>query len=127
MHRVLVIDDQSAVRASLKLALTYLGYRVAEAENGEEGLGQARETTPDLILCDFDMPVLNGLETLVQVRSDPVLRRVPVIIISGMVTGDDERRLMNEGANAVLLKPFALADLTCLMKRYLSTGEAGPA
>ena len=123
MHHVLVIDDQSAVRASLKLALTYLGYQVAEAENGEEGLREARETTPDLILCDFDMPVMDGLQTLVQVRKDPVLGRVPVIIISGMVTADDERRLMQEGANAVLLKPFVLADLTKLMEQWLNSGE----
>ena len=127
MHRVLVIDDQSAVRASLKLALTYFGYCVEEAENGAEGLQKARETTPDLIPCDFDMPVMDGLETLVQVRKDPVLGRVPVIIMSGMVTADKERRLMHEGANAVLLKPFALAELTGLINQYLIPEESGHA
>jgi CheY-like chemotaxis protein len=125
MHRVLVIDDQTSVRAAIRLPLEYLGYRVDEAENGEEGLQKARENTPDLILCDFDMPVMDGLETVVQVRKDPVLGPVPLIILSGMVTGEDKRRLMNAGANAILLKPFALADLTSLITRYLDTGEAG--
>jgi CheY-like chemotaxis protein len=125
MHRVLVIDDQSAVRASLRLALTYLGYSVEEAENGKEGLRKARENTPDLILCDFDMPVMDGLETLMQVRKDPVLGRMPVIIMSAMVTEEEARRLMKEGANAVLLKPFALADLTSLIERCLIRGETG--
>lgn len=127
MHRVLVIDDQSAVRASLRLTLTYLGYSVEEAENGKEALRKARENTPDLILCDFDMPVMNGLETLVQVRKDPVLGRMPVIIMSAMVTEEDERRLMNEGANAVLLKPFALADLGRLINQCLIPGHSGQA
>jgi CheY-like chemotaxis protein len=68
---------------------------------------------------------MNGLETVVQARKDPVLGRVPIIIISGMVTGQEERRLMNAGASAILLKPFDLADLTSLMRRYLNTGEAG--
>jgi CheY-like chemotaxis protein len=123
MHRVLVIDDQSSVRASLRLALEYLGFSVEEAEHGEEGLRKARDNPPALILSDFDMPVMNGLQTLVQVRKDPVLGRVPLIIISGMVTRHDENRLMNAGANAVLLKPFALADLTRLIERCLNIGE----
>jgi CheY-like chemotaxis protein len=125
MPRVLIIDDQSSVRAALRLPLEYSGYVVEEAENGEEGLQKARERTPDLILCDFTMPVMNGLETVVQARKDPVLSRVPIIIISGMVTGQEERQLMNAGANAILLKPFDLAALTSLIRRYLNTGEAG--
>ena len=125
MQRVLIIDDQAAVRATLVVALTHRGYRVDEAENGEEGLRKARENTPDVILCDFGMPVMNGLETLVQVRKDSVLGRVPVIIISGIVTRDDERRLMDEGANAVLLKPFALSDLTSLIDQCLLPGATG--
>ena len=66
-------------------------------------------------------------KTLVQVRKDPVLGLVPVIIISDMVTGDDERRLMNEGANAVLLKPFSLSDLISLIDQCRCTGESGQA
>jgi CheY-like chemotaxis protein len=125
MHRVLVIDDQSSVRAAFRLSLQYLGFSVEEAQNGEEGLQKARATTPDLILCDFDMPVMDGLQTVEQVRKDPVLGRVPLIIISGMVTGADQRRLMNAGANAILQKPFALDDLNSLVRRYLNVDESG--
>ena len=125
MQRVLAIDDQSSVRVALRLSLEYLGLSVEEAENGEQGLRKARENVPDLILCDFDMPVMDGLETVVQLGKDPVLGRVPLIIISGMMTQESERRLMSAGANAVLPKPFSLADLSSLVRRYLNTGEAG--
>ncbi len=102
----------------LRLALEHLGLNVEEAENGEEGLRMARENIPDLILCDFDMPVMDGLETVVQVRKDPVLGRVPLIIVSGMLSEESERRLMRAGACAVLPKPFTMADLTSLVRRY---------
>jgi CheY-like chemotaxis protein len=125
MHRVLVIDDQSSVRAAFRLSLEHLGFCVEEAQNGAEGLQKARVTTPDLILCDFDMPVMDGLQTVEHVRKDPVLGQVPLIIISGMVAAADQRRLKNAGANAILQKPFALDDLNNLVLRYLNRGETG--
>ncbi len=126
MHRILVIDDDSSVRVALRAALEYSGFRVEEAENGEEGLWKARENIPDLILCDFEMPVMDGLETVVQLRKDPVLGQVPVIVISGRMSQESERRVLSAGANAVLPKPFSFADLSNLIRRYLTTGEAGP-
>jgi two-component system cell cycle response regulator DivK len=125
MHRVLVIDDQSFVRAALRISLEQLGLSVEEAENGEEGLRKARENIPDLILCDLDMPVMDGCETLEHLRNDPILSGVPVIVVSGMMTAESERWVIRAGARAVLTKPFSLDALTSLVRRYLNTGEAG--
>jgi CheY-like chemotaxis protein len=118
MHRVLVIDDESSVRAAIRLSLEFLGADVEEAENGKVGLEKARGSPPDLILCDLDMPVMDGFETLAQARQDPVLRSVPVIVVSGLVTEESERRVMDAGAKAVLRKPFPLDTLASLVERF---------
>jgi two-component system cell cycle response regulator DivK len=85
---------------------------VDEAENGRGGLAKARQNRPDLILCDLDMPVLDG-------------GRVPVIVVSGLISEEDERRVTELGANAVLRKPFTFDALEHLVKQYLrSTGAS---
>ena len=122
MHRVLVIDDEVSVRVALRMSLEYLGLLVEEAENGREGLRKARERIPDLILCDLDMPVMDGFETLDRIRHDTALGRVPVIIVSGLMTRESERRVMNSGANGVLPKPYPLDELETLVRRLLGTG-----
>ena len=94
-----------------------------EAENGEEGLRKARANIPDLILCDLDMPVMDGCETLEHLRNDPILSGVPVIVVSGTMTAESERWVMRAGARAVLTKPFSLDALTSLLRRYLNTGK----
>jgi len=122
MYRVLVIDDESSVRTAIRLMLE-LDMDVDEAENGRGGLAKARQNRPDLILCDLDMPVLDGFETLASVRADPILARVPVIVVSGLISEEDERRVMELGANAVLRKPFSLDALRRLVRSHL--GSAG--
>ncbi len=119
MHQVLIIDDESSVRTLVRLLLERLDCRVEEAEDGKAGLQKAQQVRPDLILCDLDMPVLDGFETLLQVRQDSLLREVPVIVVSGVISDDIERRVMRLGANAVLRKPFSFATLTNLVKGLL--------
>jgi CheY-like chemotaxis protein len=126
MHRVLVIDDEASVRVALRLSLEHLGLHVEEAENGREGLRKAHERIPALIVCDLDMPVMNGFETLKRIRTDKALHEVPVIIVSGMLTGDSERRVMNLGANAVLPKPFPLDELEAFVRRFLNADGKSP-
>jgi CheY-like chemotaxis protein len=123
MHRVLVIDDQSPVREALRLALEHMGFSVEEAENGEDGLRKARATVPNLILCDLDMPVMGGCETLEEMTMDPTLREVPVIVVSGMITRETESRVLRAGAKAILPKPFSLDALGKLVSGILSPGR----
>jgi CheY-like chemotaxis protein len=119
MYRVLIIDDESSVRTIVRIVLERQNCCVDEAEDGRRGLEQAHQNHPDLILCDLDMPVLDGFETLLHVRNDPVLRTVPVIVVSGHISEDSERRVMRLGANAVLRKPFSFAALTSLVRSLL--------
>jgi two-component system, sensor histidine kinase and response regulator len=121
MYHVLVIDDDSAVRSVIRFVLERANARIDEAQDGQKALEIARRARPDLILCDLDMPVMDGFETLTHLRDDPLLRTVPVIMVSGMMTAETERKVIGLGANAVLKKPFSLAALSELAKSLLET------
>jgi CheY-like chemotaxis protein len=125
MFRVLVIEDDSSVRSTIRFLLEGRGCCVDEAENGHAGLEKARRDRPDLILCDLDMPVMDGFETLTRLRGDQDLSCVPVIVVSGLITDENERRLSRLGANAVLGKPFSLSTLNRLVMRWFTEPGSG--
>jgi CheY-like chemotaxis protein len=124
MHRVLIVDDEEAVRGAIRLLLESMHLAVEEATHGEEALGMARRFPPDLILCDLEMPVMDGLQTLRELRGDPLLNSVPVIIVSGRQTEDNLRLGVRSGASAVLAKPFQVKAFADLVNHHLgnSTG-----
>jgi signal transduction histidine kinase/DNA-binding response OmpR family regulator len=109
-HRgtVLVIDDDFNMRDALSRMLTKEGFWAAVASNGSEGVKMARSLHPDFITLDLLMPGIDGWEVLAQMKADPVLKDVPVILIS-MFDGWDRGFVL--GASAILQKPVDLDDL----------------
>jgi DNA-binding response OmpR family regulator len=108
--RVLVVEDDPNVRGLLRTLLEAEGYAVDTASDGLGALGQAAASSPALVLLDLVMPDLGGLRVLELLRDDPVLERIPVIV----VTGHEEalhgvRTLL--GTDNVFFKPFAVAEL----------------
>ena len=116
---VLVVDDVAQNRAVLADMLRPLGFRVEEAEDGEEGLAQALAVRPDIVLMDNVMPVLDGLEAIRRLRQLAPVAGVPVISISASVGDDGERRALAAGANAFLTKPFRAEELLATMAEQL--------
>jgi signal transduction histidine kinase/ligand-binding sensor domain-containing protein/DNA-binding NarL/FixJ family response regulator len=118
--KVLVVDDVPANRAVLTDFLSTLGFKIAEADNGKEGLKRASEFHPDLILMDGVMPVMDGLEATRALRLTPVCEALPIIGISASASGSDAAAFLAAGANAFLTKPIAfprlLAEMGTLMK-----------
>ncbi len=107
---VLVVEDDPSVRGLLHTLLAAQGYRVAVADDGLAGLVEASSTGPALILLDLMMPDLGGLRVLEELRADPVLAAVPVLVVTGKV--DAVPALQVElGADSVFTKPFAVAEL----------------
>ncbi len=102
---ILSIDDEPLVRESLVAFLEDSGYRVLEAENGEQGLQIIRENTPDLVICDLHMPVMGGLEVLEQLRSLSI--DIPFIVVSGAGVIGDAVQALQLGAWDYLVKPIA--------------------
>jgi PAS domain S-box-containing protein len=104
--KVLVVDDVVGNRALAIDLLESLGFEVIEAENGETGLAQAQACLPDLILMDIVMPVMNGLEAIRRLRQLPLVKDIPVIVLSASASQNDQHESLAVGANAFHLKPI---------------------
>jgi two-component system, NtrC family, nitrogen regulation response regulator NtrX len=103
MSNLLIIDDEKAIRKTLTEILSYEGYKIDEAENGEEGLKKFKEKTYDVVLCDIKMPKLDGIEFLDRARE--VNPDVPVIMISGHGTIETAVEAVKKGAYDYISKP----------------------
>ena len=110
-RKVLVVDDVAENRAVMIDMLSPLGFEMVEAVNGRDGLEKARLERPDLILTDLVMPVMDGWETMRQLRRLSDLKEVPIIAISASVSGGDQASSLTAGANAFLPKPVDLEQL----------------
>ena len=111
-YRLLIVDDDRAIRETVRAVLEDAGYTVAVAANGAEAIAKMKERPPRLVLLDLMMPVVDGFEVLDRMREDPTLAEVQVCICSA-VSGWAASR-----ANFVLTKPFGLADLMDLVARF---------
>jgi two-component system sensor histidine kinase/response regulator len=106
MTKILVIEDDSAVRTNLLELLDAEYFAVMGAEDGREGLQLARDYLPDLIICDILMPELDGYSVLEQLRQDPRTDTIPFVFLSAMRELADLRQGMDLGADDYLTKPF---------------------
>jgi CheY-like chemotaxis protein len=111
--RILVIEDDKFLRKACEVSLTKRGFTVLTAVDGEEGVQQAREGSPDLILLDMLMPKMTGIETLVVLKQDEQTRNIPVVILS------------NSSIEADVQKASALGAVGYLVKAALSLRELG--
>jgi len=107
---VLVVEDDPSVRGLLQTLLSAEGYDVATASDGLAGLGQASSCPPALVLLDLMMPDLGGVRVLEEMRDDPALVDVPVIVVTGQVDAVPAMRELL-GDDNVFLKPFAVVEL----------------
>ena len=121
--RVLVIDDEPAIRDSLRMILEYERYEVAGASNGPEGLVMAQSQRPDLVVLDVKMPGMDGLEVLRKLRTfDPTL---PVVVVSGHGTIATAREAMDAGAEDFLEKPLSSLRVLVTIGNALKQLELG--
>jgi signal transduction histidine kinase len=105
-HHVLVIEDDTAIRATLIDILELNGFTVAHAINGIDGVAMARKLRPDVILTDIAMPGLNGFEVIRTLHADEQTRPIPIIILSASVEPEKMRQGMDLGAEDFIVKPF---------------------
>jgi two-component system response regulator MprA len=125
---ILVVDDERAVRESLRRALELEGYGVELAEDGEQALGRlTREPLPEAVVLDVLMPGIDGLETCRRLRTSGV--SVPVLMLTARAEVDSRVAGLDAGADDYLPKPFALAELLARIRALLrrvanGTGES---
>jgi two-component system chemotaxis response regulator CheY len=108
MARALVVDDSRAVRMILAKTLKELGFEVCEAANGREALEiiEAEKTEVKLVLADWNMPEINGLELLKRLRQDPELSSLVVVMVTTETELDQMAAALEAGANEYVMKPF---------------------
>jgi two-component system, OmpR family, KDP operon response regulator KdpE len=111
---ILVVDDDSSMRRALRVTLSGLGYRVAEAARGEEALSLIRVTWFDAVLLDVDMPGMGGVETCKSIRH--VITRLPILMLSVLDGEDDIVMALDAGADDYITKPFQLRMLTARLR-----------
>ena len=119
--RILIIEDEVALRAGLKDLLEAEGYRLLFATNGEAGLNRALTEKPDLILLDLMLPRLDGLSVCKKLRE--LGQRVPILMLTGKGTLQDRVQGLDFGADDYLVKPFLPAELLARLRALLRRNE----
>ncbi len=121
--KVLVVEDDPSVRGLLHTLLTGEGYEVATASDGLAGLVKASTSKPDLMLLDLMMPDLGGIRVLEELREDPEMADIPVIVVTGKLEAVPPLRGLL-GEDNVFIKPFGVTEL--LERVAAVTGASSP-
>lgn len=111
MIGIVVIDDDPLARERVATTLRYKGYHVACAPDGKVGVDLVRDYSPDVVLCDVNMPVMDGYNVLNHLRDDPRTADIPFVFMTARSERDDMRRGMERGADDYLTKPFTSDEL----------------
>ncbi len=104
--KVLTIDDSKTLRMLIGKHLAPFGIEMLQAENGEQGITRARETSPDVILLDYNMPIMDGYHTLIELKTDPALKAIPVVMLTTETVKETVIKLLKLGLKDYIAKPF---------------------
>ena len=116
---VLSVDDSASIRQMVKLTLTGAGYTVIQAGDGAEGLTKARESAVDLVVTDLNMPVMNGLGLIRELRKLPAYKGVPIIFLTTESDAAMKQEAKVAGATGWITKPFQQEQLVAVVRKVL--------
>ncbi len=116
---VLVVEDEAALVTLLRYNLEREGFRVAEARDGEEAMLQIAEQMPDLVLLDWMLPLMSGIEVCRQLRRLPETRRLPIVMLTARGEEGDKLRGLDAGADDYVTKPFSPSELIARLRAVM--------
>jgi len=116
---ILIVEDNPKNLKLVRDTLQVKGYQTIEAETGEEGVRLAHDRQPALVLMDIQLPGINGVEALKQLRADPVTSSTPVIAITASVMTQDRTRIMAAGFDGFQGKPLSMRELLTTVREIL--------
>ncbi len=116
---ILVVEDEAALMALLRYNLERQGFNVEEASDGQEALLRIAEAKPDLVLLDWMLPAMSGIEVCRQIRRRPATRDLPVIMVTARTEDQDAVRALDTGADDYIAKPFAVEALMARIRALL--------
>jgi len=120
---ILLAEDFDDTRLMMKLWLTKKGYRVLEAESGEEAIALAQSQRPALIIMDVMMPGLNGLDATRRIREDQSLKKTPIVVVSAYGAAEYRAKAINAGCTEYVSTPFEPELLGRLIEKLLRENE----
>jgi len=123
MPKILLVEDQEMNRDMLSRRLTKRGYDVVIAVDGAEGVERARADTPDLILMDMSLPVMDGWEATRTIKGDTVTRTIPVVALTAHAMSTDREKALEAGCDAYETKPVELPRLLATIEKLLAAAS----
>ncbi len=119
MKTILTVDDSASIRQMVKLTLAAAGYRVIEAANGAEGLTSAKATPVNMVVTDLNMPVMDGLTFIREMRKLPAYKGVPIIFLTTESDSGIKQQAKEAGATGWITKPFQQDQLLAVVKKVV--------
>jgi two-component system cell cycle response regulator DivK len=123
---VLIVEDNEKNRKLARDVLQFNKYRTIETASAEEGLRLALEQRPDLILMDFQLPGMNGIEALARLRAHPDTRAIPVIAVTASAMTEEHQQIVAAGFDAMQTKPIRVKEFTQVVRDTLARRKGRP-
>src|SRR6267378_3609891 len=124
--RILVIEDNATNLDLMVYLLAAYGYTLLTAQTGEEGVEVARQEVPDLILCDIQLPLMDGYEVMRWLKSHPQLRLIPLLAVTAFAMVGDRDKLLAAGFDGYLAKPIAPETFVPEVEQFLQGHHGSP-
>jgi two-component system, cell cycle response regulator DivK len=123
MSVILIVEDNEKNMKLVRDVLQFKGYTTLEATTGAGGVRLAKAHKPDLILMDIQLPDIDGVTALAQIRADPDMKRIPAVAVSASVMPDDQQRIAASGFDAFVTKPINVKSFLETVARYAGKRE----
>lgn len=120
---ILIVDDDAKNRKLLRVVLQSCGYKVTEAEDGINGIRLAEENTPNIVLMDIQMPVMDGIEAMKKLKSAPETSIIPVIALTSYAMRGDQERFLGEGFDGYICKPIDIDKMIEVIEKHVQTKD----
>jgi two-component system cell cycle response regulator DivK len=124
-HVILVVEDNERNLKLVRDVLEYAGYDVRVARTGEDGVTLAVKEPPDLVLMDLQLPGIDGMEALRQLRASPRTADIPVVAVTAQAMKQDRERALEAGFDGYVEKPISVRAFPEQVRRFLGGGEVG--
>jgi DNA-binding response OmpR family regulator len=123
--KVLIVDDEPNIVLSVEFLMRREGHEVVTASDGQEAIDLLGSTRPDLMILDVMMPRKNGFEVCAEVRADPALSRIPILMLTAKGREAEMKKGISLGADAYITKPFSTHDLVAKVHELLQREDTG--
>lgn len=124
--RILVVEDNAANLELVRYLLSYSGYAVLEARDGAQGVETALRELPDLIVCDLQMPLLDGYQVLARLRADATTAAIVVVAVTAFSMPNDRQKVITAGFDGYLSKPIEPERFVAQIEAFLPPGLRAP-